>query len=217
MHAQYVNLKVNEVLFYFHFAGQPQDTRVPMVLYRMWRIGKWLRTLNNTRREISYYTRVGGGGEGTFLYLPYRYVPPHFTPFLSERGYRLCLFWSGIGYGFRANAWPYMSFQFQMNKKERVINEFEVDFKKSFSWHSNPRIVNSRLADTSIIPTAAKSQVKINFSRLTEINSRYFGLSLMRTPSGGPYSVWVGFNDNIISAYARSENGCGKCQFWGVK
>ena len=24
-------------------------------------------------------------------------------------------------------------------------------------------------------------------------------------------------NDNIISAYARSENGCGKCQFWGVK
>ena len=39
----------------------------------------------------------------------------------------------------------------------------------------------------------------------------------MRTPTGGPYSVLVGCNDNIISAYARSENGCGKCQFWGVK
>ena len=24
-------------------------------------------------------------------------------------------------------------------------------------------------------------------------------------------------NDNIISAYARSENGCGKCQFWCLK
>ena len=39
----------------------------------------------------------------------------------------------------------------------------------------------------------------------------------MRTPTGGPYSVWVGCNDNIISAHARSENGCGKCQFGGVK
>ena len=27
----------------------------------------------------------------------------------------------------------YLSFQFQMNKKEREICEFEVDFKKSFS------------------------------------------------------------------------------------
>ena len=24
-------------------------------------------------------------------------------------------------------------------------------------------------------------------------------------------------NHNLISAYARSENGCGKCQFWGLK
>ena len=35
-------------------------------------------------------------------------------------------------------------------RKKRVIREFEVDFKKSFSWRSNQRIVNSRLADTSI-------------------------------------------------------------------
>ena len=48
-----------------------------------------------------------------------------------------------------------MSFPFQMNKEARVICEFEMDFKKSFCWHSNIS------------------------------------------------------NDNIISAYARSESGCG--------
>ena len=31
----------------------------------------------------------------------------------------------------------YWSFQFQMNKKERVICKFEMDIKKSFSWRSN--------------------------------------------------------------------------------
>ena len=73
-----------------------------------------------------------------------------FAPFWSENGYRLCLFWPEFGYGFRGNALTYVSFQFRMNKKERVICEFEVDLTKSFSWHSNPRIVNSRPADTSI-------------------------------------------------------------------
>ena len=48
--------------YYFYFAGQPQDARIPVVLHRMWRIGKWLRTLDNTRRNISYDTRGGGGG-----------------------------------------------------------------------------------------------------------------------------------------------------------
>ena len=49
--------------------------------------------------------------------------------------------------------------------------------------------VNSRLADTPIIRTAAKSPAKTSCRRLTEINSRYYGLSLMRTPPRGPYSV----------------------------
>ena len=49
----------------------------------------------------------------------------------------------------------YLSFQFQMNKKERVICEFQMGFKKSFCWRSSLR------------------------------------------------------NDNIISAYARPENGYG--------
>ena len=33
-----------------------------------------------------------------------------------------------------------LSIQFQMNKKERVIREFEMDFKKSFCWHSYLKI-----------------------------------------------------------------------------
>ena len=30
-----------------------------------------------------------------------------------------------------------LSFQFQMDKKERIIYEFEVDYKKSFTWRSS--------------------------------------------------------------------------------
>ena len=49
--------------------------------------------------------------------------------------------------------------------------------------------VNSRLADTPIIRTADKFWAKINYRRLTEINSRYYGLSLQRTLTSGPHSV----------------------------
>ena len=45
------------------------------------------------------------------------------------------------------------------------------------------------ITDTPIIRTAAKSPAKINNRRLTEINSRYYGLSLMRTLTRGPHSV----------------------------
>ena len=45
------------------------------------------------------------------------------------------------------------------------------------------------ITDTPIKRTAAKSQEKPNCRRLTEINSRYYGLSLMRTLTWGPYSV----------------------------
>ena len=31
----------------------------------------------------------------------------------------------------------YLSFQPQMNKKERAICKFEMNFKKSFCWRSN--------------------------------------------------------------------------------
>ena len=45
------------------------------------------------------------------------------------------------------------------------------------------------ITDTPIIRTAAKSPAKINYRRLTKINSRYYGLSLMRTLTRGPHSV----------------------------
>ena len=145
-------LKGKPSSFLFYFAGQPQDPRVPVVLHRMWWIGKcwelWItqggifRTIPVGGRVLSCICLIGmcrpaQKGRG-------------FTPFWSENGYRLCLFWSEFGYGFRGNAWTYMSSQFQMNKKERVICEFEVDFKKSFCWRSNQSTVNSRLADTPL-------------------------------------------------------------------
>ena len=45
------------------------------------------------------------------------------------------------------------------------------------------------IMDTPIIRTTAKSPAKTNYRRLTEINSRYYGLSLLRTLTQGPYSV----------------------------
>ena len=37
------------------------------------------------------------------------------------------------------------------------------------------------ITDTPIIRTADKFQAKINYRHLTEINTRYYGLSLQRT------------------------------------
>ena len=66
--------------------------------------------------------------------------------------------------------------------------------------------VNSCLADTTItetpiIQTAAKSCVKISYRHLTKINSHYYGLSLMRTLTKGPYSV----------CYKESWLNCERC------
>ena len=60
---------------------------------------------------------------GTSLYKLYRYPKGRvFAPFWSENEYTFCPLWSGIGYGFLGNygsVWTYLSFQFQMSKKER--------------------------------------------------------------------------------------------------
>ena len=45
------------------------------------------------------------------------------------------------------------------------------------------------ITDTPIKRTAAKSPAKTIYRRLTEINSRYCGLLLMRTLTRGPYNV----------------------------
>ena len=44
-----------------------------------------------------------------------------------------CPFWSGMGYGFRGNygnILTYLSFEFQVNKKEIEIYKFEMHLKK---------------------------------------------------------------------------------------
>ena len=49
-----------------------------------------------------------------------------FAPFWSQNRYTLCPLRSGIGYGFPENygsVWTYLSFQFQMSKKEREISK----------------------------------------------------------------------------------------------
>ena len=89
--------------------------------------GRWFLWSTSCKRQL----QSRGEGGGTLLYKTYRYVPPLkgtvFAPFRSENGYRLCPFWSGIGYCFRRNygsVWMCMQFQFQMTKKERIIREF---------------------------------------------------------------------------------------------
>ena len=57
--------------------------------------------------------------------------------FWSENEYTLCPVWSGIGYGFRENngsVLRYLSFQFQMSKKEREIYKFEMDLMSLFFY-----------------------------------------------------------------------------------
>ena len=73
--------------------------------------------------------------------------------------------------------------QYQEHQNEYVLF-------KSFSLPTTKiSRINSRLADTPIIWTAAKSRAKINYRCLTEIISRYYRLSLMRTLTQGPYGV----------------------------
>ena len=58
-----------------------------------------------------------------------------FAPFWSENGYKFCPFWSGIVHGFRGNLGgvrTYLSFQFQMSKKEREICEYEMGLENLF-------------------------------------------------------------------------------------
>ena len=68
-------------------------------------------------------------GGGTPLHKPFRYVPPHIrrvnAPLWSENGYRLCLFRSGIGYGFRGSYGRVRTHRFnskRVRKKEKYAN-----------------------------------------------------------------------------------------------
>ena len=62
------------------------------------------------------------------------------------------------------------------NINKRTLNSY---FGKFYSQLSPCE--HLAITDTPIKRTAVKSQEKPNYRRLTEINSRYYGLSLMRT------------------------------------
>ena len=70
------------------------------------------------------------GGGGVLPYISYIGASPSgrvFAPFWSQNRYTLCPLRSGIGYGFPENyrsVWTYLSFQFQMSKKEREISKW---------------------------------------------------------------------------------------------
>ena len=82
---------------------------------------------------IRYEARGGGG---TPLYKPYRNVPPqrhipiHFVHFGLESGWV-----------FEGTTEVFLSFQFQMSKKEREICEFEMDLNNFCVYAANLIII----------------------------------------------------------------------------
>ena len=105
-----------------------------------------------TRGGIFHTIPVGGG----------RGRVPQRVWFLRRFGLKrgIDFAWSGLNSGMvfegihericRFSLGRFNSKWIRKNWKERVICEFEVDFKKSFSWRSNLSTVNSRLADTPL-------------------------------------------------------------------
>ena len=68
-------------------------------------------------------------GGYTPLHKPFWHVPPQSrrvnAPLWSENGYRLCPFWSGIGYGFRGSygrVWTHRFNSNRVRKKEKYAN-----------------------------------------------------------------------------------------------
>ena len=90
----------------------------------------------NCRLEVlGQYIHPGGGWGTPLCKLCAAPSGSLFAPFWSANGYTLRPFWSGMGYGFWGNygsEWTYLSFQFQMIKKEREICKFEMDLKNFF-------------------------------------------------------------------------------------
>ena len=76
-----------------------------------------------------YSARKGGGGRGTKLYKPYRYVPPQRVWYLGLIGLKTgihlpILVWNRVWFSnYRSIIMKYLSFQFQMNKND-AFEEF---------------------------------------------------------------------------------------------
>ena len=101
------------------------------------------------------------GRRGTPLYLPYRYVRPQKLWFLRrfdlKTGMEIAYFGLSSGKVFKGirecvNVSVVWTTKW-IRKRDRVICEFEMDFKKSFCWRSN-------LTDDNIISAYSKSEAR---------------------------------------------------------
>ena len=72
-----------------------------------------------------------------------------------------------------------------MPKLSLQIMLLPIQIQSSLSPSGNPVITDTLIS----IWTAAIPRAKINYTRLTEINSHYYRLSQMRTLTQGPYSI----------------------------
>ena len=116
---------------------------------------------------------------GTPLNKQYRYVPPHRVGFLRRFGLKTSIRFAHIGLesGFKGTTGvyeTYLSFQFQMSKKERETWEFERGLKNFFSLCSNPSEDNI----ISALRPSLKTGVE-NYIFWSEIRSGF------REPGGG--------------------------------
>ena len=125
-----------------------------------------------------------------------------FRAFLVRNGYTLCPFWSGIGYGFRGNygiVWKYLSFQFQMSKKERDICQFEMDFWQCFCLRSNlsndgrisalrPSLKTGVENDVIFLSSVKELQFLFHRSEFTFVDITIDDVQVARTFSG---TIWV--------------------------
>ena len=70
-----------------------------------------------------------------------------------------------------------------------VINIFSYYQNSTSEYSKLPPCGHLAITDTPLLRTAAKSPAGETYRRLTEINSRYYGLLLLRTPNRGPKGV----------------------------
>ena len=88
--------------------------------------------------QTLFQSVILGGGRGTPLYKP-RYVLPQWVGFSRHFGLKTGIYFAHFGlesvwfFGGTTRVYErYLSFQFQMNNKEREICEFEMDLKNFF-------------------------------------------------------------------------------------
>ena len=75
------------------------------------------------------------------------------------------------------------------DKKKRISQQLKTSHSQQSIVQSTPALRTPSYNGHPIIRTAAKSPAKTNYRRLTEINSRYYGISLLKTLTRGPYRV----------------------------